>query len=164
MTCATVLISVMLLHAFLTLGISLIFFEYQAGPFTNKDFWYFVESLLFEILVLLWVSALLSWLCSAMKNVGLVIVMYIAIDLLLVIAGSIVQVILPLAEYAGADGAWIDVLEVLDRINIGNAATYIGQGTSYTTKDVLYLTIPAITGILGFLGLGLQRFNKKDLK
>lgn len=163
-TCATVLISVMLLHAFLTLGISLIFFEYQAGPFTNKDFWYFVESLLFEILVLLWVSALLSWLCSAMKNVGLVIVMYIAIDLLLVISGSIVQVILPLAEYAGADGAWIDVLEVLDRINIGNAATYIGQGTSYTTEDVLYLTVPAITGILGFLGLGLLRFNKKDLK
>ena len=31
-------------------------------------------------------------------------------------------------------------------------------------EDVLYLTLPSLTGILGFLGLGLLGFSKMDLK
>lgn len=163
-TCATVLITVMLLHAFLTLGISLIFFDYQPTAFTISDFWYFLESLAFEILVLLWVAALLSYLCACMKNVGLVIVLYIAVAFALVIVGSVVQVALTILETAGGNETLTDVLYFFNRINVGNAASYIGMGTSYTLEDVLYLTLPAGVGILGFLGLGLGIFNKKDLK
>lgn len=163
-TCATVLITVMLLHAFLTLGISLIFFDYQPTAFTISDFWYFLESLAFEILVLLWVAALLSYLCACMKNVGLVIVLYIAVAFALVIVGSVVQVALTILETTGGNETLTDVLYFFNRINVGNAASYIGMGTSYTLEDVLYLTLPVGVGILGFLGLGLGIFNKKDLK
>ena len=163
-TCSVVLVSVMLLHAFITLGVSLIFFDYQATAFTLADFWYFLESLLFEILVLLFVSAMLSWLCAKAKNVGLVIVLYIAFVFILVLAGSIIQVVIAVMEASGGSQRTIDILRFIDRINVCNSAAYIGMGTGYNWKDVLYLTIPAITGILGFVGLGLWKFNKKDLK
>jgi len=163
-TCATVLIAVMLLHAFLTLGISLLFFDYQTTPFALEDLRYFLESLAFDILMLLWVAALLSYLCACMKNVGLVIVLYIAVSFVLVIAGSIVQVAVPLMEMTGDNEALVSVLRFIDRINVGMSVAYIGSGTAYTLEDVLYLTIPAGVGILGFTGLGLWRFGRKDLK
>lgn len=163
-TCATVLITVMLLHAFITLGISLLFFDYQSTPFTLSDFWYFLESLAFEILLLLCVAAMLSWLCATMKNVGLVIVLFVAIVFALVMAGSIIQVIISVLEVADGSKQTIKILGFINRINVGNATAYIGMGTEYTLKDVLYLTIPALTGLLGFTGLGLLKFNKKDLK
>lgn len=163
-TCAVVFVAVMLLYAFLTLGVSLIFFEYQPTPFAMGDFWYFLESLAFELLVLLWVAALLSCLCVSVKNVGLVIVLYIAVALVLVIVGSVIQVVLTLMETTGGNESMVKLLRFVHRINVGNAVTYIGVGTEYTLEDVLYLTIPAGTGILGFVGLGLWRFRKKDLK
>ena len=163
-TCSVVVVAVMLLHAFMTLGISLIFFDYQAAPFTLSDFWYFLESLAFELLTLLFVSALLSWLCASMKNVGLVIVLYVAITFFLVMAGSIIQVVIAVLQELDGNESTISVLRFIDRINVGSAATYIGKGTSYTLEDVLYLTLPSLAGILGFTGLGLWRFNKKDLK
>ena len=163
-TCSVVIIAVMLLHAFITLGLSLVFFDYQATPFTLSDFWYFLESLAFDLLTLLFVSALLSWLCASMKNVGLVIVLYVAITFFLVMAGSIIQVVITVMEELGGSENTIAVLRFIDRINIGNAAAHIGTGTSYSLEDVLYLTVPSIVGILGFTGLGLWRFNKKDLK
>lgn len=163
-TCATVLIAVMLLHAFATLGISLIFFSYQPEPFTASDFWYFLESLGFALLTLLWVAALLSCLCASMKNVGLVIVLYIAASFLLTLAGSVIQIAVPILELTGTNEKLADVLQFIDRINVGTATAYIGVGREYALKDVLYLTIPTVVGILGFVGLGLFRFNKKDLK
>lgn len=163
-TCSVVLIAVMMFHAFATLGFSLIFFDYQSTPFTVADFWYLIASLGFEILALLFVSALLSWLCATRKNVGLVIVLYVAISFALVMAGSILQVVINVMDAAGVTGNIVKVLRFIDRINVGNSAAYIGMGTSYSMEDVLYLTIPACVGILGFLGMGLLKFNKKDLK
>jgi ABC-type transport system involved in multi-copper enzyme maturation permease subunit len=163
-TCAAILTTIMLLYAFLTLGVSLLFFDYQAAPFTIADFWYFMESLVFEILVLLWMAALLTLLCAHMKNVGLAIVLYIAVAFLLVLVGSIVQMALTIMQTLGSHETTVDILHFINRINIGNAVQYIGTGTQYTGADVLYLTLPALAGILGFTGLGLWSFNKKDLK
>ena len=163
-TCAVVLIAVMLLHAFITLGVSLIFFDYQAAEFTAADLWYFLESLAFEILVLLFVAALLSWLCASMKNVGLVIVLYIAVAFFFVIVGSITQMALSVMDATGGKESLIALLRFIDRTNVFNGAAHIGTGTAYTLKDMLYLTIPPVVGTLGFIGLGLLSFNKKDLK
>ncbi len=163
-TCATVLIGVILVHALLTLGVSLIFFPYQATPFTLSDFWYFLASLGFEILMLLWVAAMLAYLCANMKNVGLVIVFYIAITFVLVIVGSIVTVVHSVLALNPDKEVVVNILHFVDRINVANSASYIGMGTSYTLEDVLYLTIPAIVGIVGFTGFGMLRFGKKDLK
>lgn len=163
-TCATILIGVILLHAFITLGVSLIFFPYQATPFTAGDFVYFLVSLGFDILMLLWVAALLSFLCVSMKNVGLVVVLYIAINFILVIVGSVVTVVIPILEQFDGNESLVNILHIVDRINVANAPAHIGMGRSYTLEDVLYLTIPATVGILGFIGLGIRCFNKKDLK
>lgn len=162
--CALVLTTVMLLSAFISLGVSLIFFDYQPTPFTAADFGYFIVSLAFEVLVLLFMAALLSWLCASMKNVGTAIVLYVAITFLLVMLGSILQMVAGVLQINGENQRLIDILLVLDRLNVGRAVSYIGTGTSYTFKDVLYLTLPSLAGILGFLGLGLLGFTKKDLK
>jgi len=163
-TCSAALIAVMLLHGFITLGVSLIFFDYQPTPFTLSDFGYFLASLAFEILILLFISAFLSWLCAAMKNVGLVIVLYVAAIFALVIIGSILQVVIGVLEMDGGSEGALSILRFFSRINVGNAAAYIGMGSSYTLKDVLYHTLPPLIGIGGFAGLGLLKFNKKDLK
>ena len=162
--CSVAIVAVMFLHAFITLGFCLIFFDYQATAFTLSDFWYFLISVIFEILVLLFVSALLSWLCVAMKNVGLVIVMYVAITLALTMIASIIQIVTSVVSATGDSKLLVDVLKTINRLNIGNAAQYIGMGTKYTLEDVLYLTLPSIVGALGFIGLGILRFRKRDLK
>lgn len=163
-TCSVIFIAVMLLHAFVTLGISLIFFDYQADPFTLGDFGYFMASLGMSLLILLFVAALLSWLCACMKNVGLVIVLYIAFNFLLALVSSILMVVIPILEATGGSQNTIDILTFINRINVANAISYIGVLDSYTLDDVLYLTLPSLIGILGFLSLGLWGFNKKDLK
>ncbi len=162
--CSVTLIGVMLLNAAITLGVSLFFFEYQPEPFEAGDLLYFAVSLLFEILVLLFISALLSWLCAAMKNVGLVIVLYVAIAFILVMVGSIIQVLLQVLALTDGNETLIDILSFIDRINIGAAATYIGAGTEYSWKDALYLTLPSLCGTAAFLGLGFRKFARKDLK
>jgi hypothetical protein len=40
----------------------------------------------------------------------------------------------------------------------------IGQGTSYTFKDMLYVLIPAIAGCTALIGFGIYVFEKKDVK
>ena len=162
--CALVLVGVMLLSAFIGLGVSLIFFDYQPAPFTAADFGYFMASLAFEVLVLLFMAALLSWLCACMKNVGSAIVIYVAITFVLVLLGSIAQMVTGVLQLTDKNQALVDTLLVIDRLNVGRAVSYIGAGSSYTWKDVLYLTLPPLAGIFGFLGLGLLGFGKKNLK
>ena len=162
--CALVLTCAMLLSALISLGVSLIFFDYQSQPFEAADFGYFMASLGFEVLVLLFMAALLTWLCACMKNVGGAIVVYVAVTFLLVLVGSIMQAVVTVLELTGNNQQLVEVLQAIDRLNVGRAVAYIGAGTSYSWKDVLYLTLPSLAGILGFTGLGLLRFRKKDLK
>lgn len=162
--CALVLTTVMLLSAFLSMGVSLCFFDYQATPFTLGDFGYFMASLAFELLILLFMAALLSWLCACTKNVGTAIVLYVAVIFLLVMLGSITQVFTQLLPLTGKYEMLEKAMDVLSRLNVGTAAAYIGSGGTYTLRDVLYLTIPPLCGILGITGLGVLVFRKKDLK
>jgi ABC-type transport system involved in multi-copper enzyme maturation permease subunit len=154
----------MLLHAFITLGVCLIFFDYQSTPFTSADFWYFVESLGFALLTIVFVSALLSMLCATMKNVGLAIVMYVAISFAMVMIVSIMQVAITVLTTMGDNELLLNTLRFIDRLNVGNSVTYIGGGTEYTVKDVLYLTLPPIALTFLLVGMGTLRFNKRDLK
>jgi len=163
-TCSVVFILCMLLHAFITLCLSLCFFDYQLTPFTASDFWYFLESFFLEILVLLFVSSMLSWLCASRKNVGLAIVLYVAITFALIMIGSILQVAISLLEAIGGKEDVVSVLTFINRINVFNATAYIGIGDKYSLTDVLYIMGPALSGIIGFLGLGILKFKKKDLK
>lgn len=162
--CSALTLGVMFLHAFLTLGISLIFFDYQPGGFTANDFGYFMVSILFEIVLMLFISAMLTWLLASMKNLGLVIVLYVAITFILVMVGSIVVAVAEIMSLTPGNEQTIEVLDIISRINVGNSTLYIGAGDTYTLEDVLYILIPPTVGIAGFLGMGLIQFNKKDLK
>lgn len=163
-SCAVVLTAVMLLHAFITLAVSRCFFDYQQTPFTFADFWYFLESLCLEILVLLFVASMLSWLCASMKNVGLVIVLYIAIAFVCILIGTILQTVITVMEFVESDESVLSVLRFVSRINMFNVSSQIGTGTHYALKDILYIVVPSTVGIVGFLGLGFLKFRKKDLK
>ena len=158
------IIVIMLVHAFLSFGISLIFFEYQSSPFTLDDFWYFLTSLGFEILALLFIGALLAWLCAVAKNVGLVIVLYVAVAFGLVMLGSVTRVGCELIEMSDASEFAKQALNFLNRINVGNSALFIGAVEEYKLEDVLYLVLsPLFFSTILFVH-GLIKFNKKDLK
>lgn len=163
-TCAVVMIGIILLHAILTLCFSLLFFEYQSAPFDGWDLLYLLESILFEIFVLLFYSAILSWLCVCMKNVGVVIILFIAFSLLLPLIGFITGTAHSIMEATDGNQSTISILHFITRINVGRASSYIGIGYSYDLEDVLYLTFPPLIGSAGFAGLGLLHFRKKDLK
>ena len=162
--CSLVLVCLIMLSAFITLGVSLIFFDYQEGAFAAADLGYFFASLGFELLVLLFMSALLSLLCTCSKNLGIAIVLYLAFTFALTLVGSFTQVIGAVAQTFVESELLAKVINVIDRLNVGMSTSYIGTGDSYSLSDVLYLTLPALSGIAAFLGLGLVSFNKKDLK
>ena len=156
-----IMCAVILIHAVITLLTSLLFFEYQATPFEAKDFGYLMISVLLEIAVYVFISALISFFCVSMKNAGLAVVMYFAVNFLFSIIGSIVAVaamfVTPEQELLG------DILEFLGKSNIF-ISTAIGTGTSYELKDILYVLVPALGGsaLLGFFGT--MVFRKKDIK
>lgn len=163
-TCSSVLIGIMLLQGFLTLGISLLFFEYQSGGFAFADLWYFAESLAFELLILLLVSAMLTWLCTCMKNVGLVIVLYVASIFSLSLESALLQTVYQVMEWTNGNEFILSVLRFADKINIMSAAAMVGRGTSYRFEDVCYITIPTILATIAFTGFGILQFRKKDIK
>ena len=162
--CTTMLFAIVLAHSLLTLGISLPFFDYQSTPFVMHDFWYLLESLLFEFLVYIFVGALVSWLCATMKNLGMVIVMYIAVVFGLSMIAGILQGITMVLSVEPSMAKVVDVIDVLQRINVFNSSATIGMGTEYTTKDVLYYVLTPVLCSAALLGHGMWKFERKDLK
>lgn len=162
--CATALFGIILAHAVLTLGISLLFFEYQAAPFVLADLWYLLESLLFEFLMYVFVAAFVSWLCMTMKNVGMMIVLYIAVVLGFTMIAGVLQIVIMALSMDGGAGRTVEILEFFQRINLFNSSTAIGLGDSYTAEDVWYYVLTPLVSTVLLLGWGLLKFNRKDLK
>ena len=159
-----VLCAVMLIHALLTLLISLTYFDYQATPFVMADFWYLLESLLFDLLIYLFAAALVTWLCMTKKNVGIVIVLYVAIVMGCTLVGAILQIVSMALMMNPNTEKTMDVINFFQRINLFNSSAVIGTGTSYTTEDVLYYTLTPVGGMLLLLLRGSRKFNRSDLK
>lgn len=162
--CFVALFGVVLAHALLTLVICLPFFDYQSTPFAMPDLWYFFESLLFQMLVYLFVSAFISYLCATQKNIGLIIVLYIAVVLGCSMIAGILQVVVLTVEMQPNMEDAVAILEFLQRINIFNSSATIGLGTSYEVEDVWYYVLTPIAFTLGLLGCGMWKFSRKDLK
>ena len=159
-SCAISLFSVMLVHALITLGFSLIFFEYQQTPFIAQDLGYLFSSLAMELVIYIFVSCLISFLCIAMKNAGLAVVIYFAINFFFLIIGSVVMVALSMTP--PTDSAY-QILEILNNANLFTS-TLIGSGNSYTLTQVLCVLIPPIIGCSLSITFGILIFRKKNLK
>lgn len=162
--CATVITAVMMLHAFLSLGVSLLFFEYQPEPFELADAGYFVASLAMELLLTVFMGAILSWLCACSKNVGLVIVLYIAIAFALVMVGSITQLAATFLDMQEDTKAVADIFELLTNINPAMLSSRVGIGREYSLEEVMYNTVPQIVCGAGLYAIGLVKFKKRDIK
>ncbi len=158
---ATALCVLIFLHAGLTLGVSLLFFEYQETPFVLKDLGYLLISLGLELLVYLFIAALSTFLCVFMKNAGLAVVINVAVSFLFSIIGSIVATAAMFAD--PADKALTELLEALNNANIF-MGTYIGMTPSYEWKGLLPVLLFTVGGIALFIALGTWTFRKKDLK
>ena len=159
-TCFVITWGVILAHALVTLGFSLLFFDYQSTPFTAADFNYFISSLALQMLIWFFICAIMALLIVLMKNAGLAVVTYAAVMFIFTIFGSIVQAALMMPDFI--DQATMSALECLNGSN--PFVNSIGLGTSYQVKDVLYMLIPCTVGSILCIGLGIVGFNKKDLK
>ena len=160
-TCIITMCGIMLVQGIVTLGISLIFYEYSTVAFSLAEFGYVLISLLFEILIYITISAILCFLCVFMKNSGVCAVVYIAIAFLLSIIGGVFLITTSLVS--PEKKALIDLLDFLAKSNIFST-TIVGAGTSYSLKEVLYILIPNIVSSALLITFGILVFNKKDLK
>ena len=158
------LFSIIILYAFLSLGVTLLFVNYQAEPFGIKDLGYFLASLGFVLLGYLFIAALISFLSVSMKNVGLTIVSYAAISMVFTIVSSLLQIGILILESNG-NSTVLPILEFFQNINLFNSlGTVIGQGHTYTLENILYLVLSSVIGIVFYGGFGLLIINKKEIK
>ncbi len=158
------LFSIIILYAFLSLGVTLLFVNYQAEPFGIKDLGYFLASLGFVLLGYLFIAAIISFLSVSMKNVGLTIVSYAAISMVFTIVSSLLQIGILILESNG-NSTVLPILEFFQNINLFNSlGTVIGQGHTYTLENILYLVLSSVIGIVFYGGFGLLIINKKEIK
>ena len=162
--CSVTLFGILLLHALLTLGISLPFFEYQTTPFEMADFWYLLESLGFMLLIYIFIATFVTWLCVTMKNMGLVIVMYIAVVFGCTMIAGILKVVGVVMALEPDMEKTVKALDFFQRINVFYSSATIGLGTAYTAEDAWYYVLPPLVGTVGFLGHGIWHFGRSDLK
>ena len=159
---ATIVMCVlMLMHALMTLIVSLFFFPYGTEPFDAGELGYFLLSLLFSLLIYVFIAAVISLLCVLMKNTGLCVVLYIAVNFFFSIVGSVVSVSAMLVDVE--DEFAVRLFEILQKANLF-ITTHIGTGTTYTATDVLCVLIPVVCGSALLLFFGNRIFQKKDLK
>ncbi len=157
---ATIVCGIMLLHGLLTLGVALMFFPYQETAFTFGDFGYLMLSLLFEMFTYFAVSAIVTFIATNSKNMGVCIVLYLAVCMGFSIVGAIFQVSIFLVEY---ESTAYKVLEFINALNL-YTSNFIGQGTTYNLKQVLYILMSPAIMIAGSTLLGIKMFLRKNLK
>ena len=157
---STVMCGIMLIHGLLTLGVSLCFFPYQETAFTAADLGYLMISLLFEIMVYLSIAATVTFIATISKNMGICILLCLAVSFGLSIVGAIFQVAGSLMTTANKE---YEIIELINALNI-YTSTLIGAGSSYTAKQVLYILLAPVLTIAGYLLLGIRMFSRKNLK
>lgn len=160
-TSCIVVCGLMLAQALLTFGISLIFFEYSYTAFTASELGYLLISILLEMLIYITICSIVCFLCVFMKNAGASVVMYVGVNFLLTIIGSIFMVSFAFAD--PENKITYNVLKVLNNTNIFTS-TIIGNGTKYTLEQICYILIPCVLFTTLLVLLGAFVFKKKDLK
>ena len=157
---ATVMCTMILVHALLTLGVSLCFFSYQEPAFTAADFGYLMASLAFEMVVYIAIAAIVTLIATLSKNMGICILLYLAAIFGFSIVGAVFQVA---GAFLDPAGMAYDIVEFINALNI-YTSNLIGLGTTYSAKQVLYILMaPVVITVVGTL-LGMRLFARKNLK
>ena len=161
-TCFCTVFGIILVHALLTMLVSLIFFQFQSDPFTAADFGNFMLSVVFEVILYIFVSALVCFLCAFTKNMGLAIVSYVAVIMIMSIVTSILQI----AAMVFTEDSDIakNIIDFLQNINVFNFSMVIGKVDKYSTEQILCCILSPLFGAAALSFFGALKFNKKDLK
>ena len=163
-TCATMLFAVMLLSALIAMIVGLMFFPFQDTPFDAAALQHFVLSLALELLFYLFISAILCYLCATAKNLGLVIILYVAIIMLFDIVSVSLQVALTILAYDQSKEIALKIADFIQNINVFSYSTVIGSGTEYETSKLIYMLVTPTVFTSLLILLGIRTFNRKDLK
>ena len=160
-TCAVIMCTTILLYALIQFFVSLIFFEYSPTGFENGELGYLIKSLALDMLIYIFISALLAFLCVFMKNVGVSIVTYFGIIFLMLGFYTVLSVAIIFLVQFNEQAA--NLCQFLLDINIVYNVTIIGTVT-YEKYQILKILISTIIYISLFVFFGILTFNKKDLK
>jgi len=170
-TCSIVICSLIIISALISLFLGLALFDYAAPvynpvtyeydkvPFNASEFGYLMATIGLALLVYLFISAYVSFLCVSMKNAGLAVVMYVASAFLTTMVGSVCEI----ASLAEFDNQLLsDAMEFINGINLFYAP--LGTGTTYEGDTLAYLLCSGVVFTVGYTLLGMLAFNKKDIK
>lgn len=158
---AIVIVGVVLAHAIISGVFAMALFPDSVSEVTLELIQYYAISICFEILILISIAALLSFVVVFMKNLGLAIISYVAIILLSTAIYGVIEIASMIVE----NETTLEIMGVLEKINIFSQNTsIISVQDSYSSTDILYVLFSNIFMIGLFGGLGILSFNKKDIK
>lgn len=165
-SCSIVIVLAMLAYAALNGLLTVALFSNEMASITKEGVLYFVLSILFEILIYIFIAALLSFINVFAKNAGLKIILYVALAFGLMMIYSIVQVSMSVLIINGTENQLlIDLLEALLKLNVFYSnAGIIGAVDKYIAEDIIYILVSTILGTGLFVFLGIVSMNKKDIK
>lgn len=165
-SCSIVIVLAMLAYAALNGLLTVALFSNEMASITKEGVLYFVLSILFEILIYIFIAALLSFINVFAKNAGLKIILYVALAFGLIMIYSIVQVSMSVLIINGTENQLlIDLLEALLKLNVFYSnAGIIGAVDKYIAEDIIYILVSTILGTGLFVFLGIVSMNKKDIK
>lgn len=165
-SCSIVIVLAMLAYAALNGLLTVALFSNEMASITKEGVSYFVLSILFEILIYIFIAALLSFINVFAKNAGLKIILYVALAFGLMMIYSIIQVSMSVLIINGTENQLlIDLLEALLKLNVFYSnAGIIGAVDKYIAEDIIYILVSTILGTGLFVFLGIVSMNKKDIK
>lgn len=162
--CFVTLFCVMFACALLSLAVGLCFFPFSSAEFSASLMGYFFGSLGLEVLLFIFVSALITFLCTRAKNAGIAVVLYAAVVMAMTLVGSILQIGEVALVLDPEKEALLKLVEFIGDINVFGYGTVIGVGESYGLKTALYCAITPVVGAAGLLALGIFSFKRKDIR
>ena len=165
-SCSIVIVLAMLAYAALNGLLTVALFSNEMASITKEGVLYFVLSILFEILIYIFIAALLSFINVFAKNAGLKIILYVALAFGLMMIYSIIQVSMSVLIINGTENQLlIDLLEALLKLNVFYSnAGIIGAVDKYIAEDIIYILVSTILGTGLFVFLGIVSMNKKEIK
>ena len=156
---------IMFSSAIVTGLLSMALFPDLVSEITSKEIGYFIASIGFELLIMIFVAALVSFLCVFMKNAGLAIIIYAALMLAGTAINGITTIAISFLQFETGKEELVKLIENISYLNIfANNSSVVGLTSSYNSTQVLLILLSSLLGISMFVGLGILVFNKKDIK
>ena len=162
---AIVMLICMLGYTIIQFGLGALLLDYSPTVKLIEDIPFILFTILFGLLSYVFITAILVFLCTNLKNVGGAIVLYFGVIFALMIIGTLTNLAYTTIEMMDGNKFLIVLFEFLSNINIFyHLSSVIGYVESYSNTQIFYIVFDTVVfGCLICL-LGILSFRKKDLK